>query len=255
MIIYFSGTGNSRYAAEYIGLVTEDTVVDAKDYIQRKKTADFTSDKPYVFVCPTYAWRIPRLFSEWIQKGEFTGNPQAYFVMTCGDSIGGSSAYLEQLCREKKFKYKGVAPIVMPENYIALYPVPDREESARILAAADGVLKEVSLTIKKGKNLPTASKKIVAALQSTLINPLFYTMFVSAKGFYVTDKCIDCGKCRMLCPCNNITMGHGHPHWENVCTHCMACISGCPTEAIEYKKKSVGKRRYYNTTHPLPDVK
>ena len=26
----------------------------------------------------------------------------------------------------------------------------------------------------------------------------------------------------------------------------MACISGCPAEAIEYGKRTVGKRRYYN---------
>ncbi|MFQ8599465.1 MAG: 4Fe-4S binding protein [Oscillospiraceae bacterium] len=32
---------------------------------------------------------------------------------------------------------------------------------------------------------------------------------------------------------------------EGNCTHCMACIGGCPTEAIDYKSISKGKRRYY----------
>ena len=36
----------------------------------------------------------------------------------------------------------------------------------------------------------------------------------------------------------------GRPVWNGNCTHCMACICNCPVEAIEYGKKSVGKRRY-----------
>lgn len=38
----------------------------------------------------------------------------------------------------------------------------------------------------------------------------------------------------------------GGPVWGKRCTHCMACICGCPAEAIEYGKRTVGKRRYYN---------
>ncbi|WP_366008713.1 4Fe-4S binding protein [uncultured Eubacterium sp.] len=33
--------------------------------------------------------------------------------------------------------------------------------------------------------------------------------------------------------------------WGNQCTHCMACICYCPTEAIKYGKKSIGKPRYH----------
>ncbi len=44
---------------------------------------------------------------------------------------------------------------------------------------------------------------------------------------------------------NNIRMENGKPVWGQACTHCMACICYCPTEAIEYGKKSVGKPRYH----------
>ena len=36
----------------------------------------------------------------------------------------------------------------------------------------------------------------------------------------------------------------GKPVWGNDCTHCMACICKCPTEAIEYGKVSIGQNRY-----------
>ena len=59
------------------------------------------------------------------------------------------------------------------------------------------------------------------------------------------NKCVGCGKCAQLCPLNNIHLENGKPMWGDTCTHCMACISACPTQAIEYKKISVGKPRYY----------
>jgi len=60
-----------------------------------------------------------------------------------------------------------------------------------------------------------------------------------------TDKCIGCGKCKTLCPLNNIEIKKKRPLWNGNCTHCMACISYCPTEAIEYKTKTKNQSRYY----------
>ena len=39
-------------------------------------------------------------------------------------------------------------------------------------------------------------------------------------------------------------MQEGRPVWGNRCTHCMACISGCPARAIEYGSATRGKARY-----------
>ncbi|MFR6667425.1 MAG: 4Fe-4S binding protein [Thomasclavelia spiroformis] len=39
------------------------------------------------------------------------------------------------------------------------------------------------------------------------------------------------------------------PKWNNRCTQCMACIGGCPLNAIEYKKMTQNKVRYYLKEH------
>ena len=50
--------------------------------------------------------------------------------------------------------------------------------------------------------------------------------------------------CEKLCPLNNIELQNKEPVWGTNCTHCMACICGCPKEAIEYGRISKGKVRY-----------
>ncbi|MGN0714279.1 MAG: EFR1 family ferrodoxin, partial [Anaerovoracaceae bacterium] len=87
-----------------------------------------------------------------------------------------------------------------------------------------------------------SEKKIVVG--STVLNPIMYAMMISAKGFKVTDKCTGCGQCESRCPLNNVKLTDGKPIWGKDCTHCMACIAGCPAEAIEYGKKTQGKPRY-----------
>ncbi len=94
-------------------------------------------------------------------------------------------------------------------------------------------------------NQPLPKKQPGKAMRSKVLNPIMYSMMISAKGFRVTDQCTGCGQCEQRCPLNNIKPANGKPVWGNQCTHCMACIAGCPHEAIEYGKKTVGKPRHY----------
>lgn len=57
MIIYFSGTGNSRFAAEVIQEHIGGACVNAFDFIKNETNGDFHSETPFVFVSPTYSWR------------------------------------------------------------------------------------------------------------------------------------------------------------------------------------------------------
>ncbi len=250
MVIYFSGTGNSRYAAETIALQTKDKLVCSNEHIKAGKTADFFSDTPFVFVCPTYAWKLPVIFSSFIESGSFSGSDSAYFVMTCGNDIGNAGAYIEKLCAKKGLKMKGVSALVMPENYLAVYDVTEKSEAKLLISEADKTLKALSDFIGKGQDLPKVKTGLTDILKSSLFNPVFYSLIVSSKGFHVTDKCVSCGKCTELCPLNNIKLEQGKPLYGDNCTHCMACICACPTEAIEYKKRTFGKERYYNSSSP-----
>ena len=91
MVIYYTGTGNSRYTAQALSHMLGDELTDAGTYIKAGRKAHLSSQRPWVFVSPTYSWRIPRIFEAFIRNGRFIGSRQAYFVMTCGDDVGAAA--------------------------------------------------------------------------------------------------------------------------------------------------------------------
>ena len=55
MILYFTGTGNSRYIAKRIAEALGDELLSMNDRIKAGDTSPVTSDKRLVIVTPTYA--------------------------------------------------------------------------------------------------------------------------------------------------------------------------------------------------------
>lgn len=244
MIVYYTGTGNSRYAAQYLAHALGEPLIDSFDTIRRGGGTLLTSDTPWIFVCPAYAWRIPRVFEEYISRSRFQGHRKAYFVMTCGDGIGDARRHLSKLCTRWGLEFMGVGKVVMPENYLAMFEVPTAKQSAVIRRTAHWTLEKIANAIRDGQPLSAPRPGFRGVLQTWLVNGPFYALCVKAKNFRADDRCIGCGECVRRCPLNNVELANGKPRWGKNCTHCMACICCCPTEAIEYGKISTGKYRY-----------
>lgn len=245
MVFYFSGTGNSQHAAKQMASELGDKLVSINQCLKKAGKNTFHSERPLVFVVPTYAWRMPGAVERWIRRTRFEGNQNAYFVLTCGGSVGNAAAYAKKLCVEKGLQFLGLAPVAMPNNYVALSNTPDAAECTAILEKAGERVSSLSVLIQKGEPFPDAPISFKDRMNSGPVNGLFYALFVHDKGFTASDACISCGKCAKRCPLNSIRIEDGKPVWKGNCTHCMACIGGCPVEAIEYKSVSKGNRRYY----------
>ena len=245
MVLYFTGTGNSRYIATRISEALGDELLSMNDRIKEGDTSPVTSDKRLVIVTPTYAWRIPRIVRDHLAETDFPCGAQAWFVMTCGSEIGNAAKYNRALCQEKQLTYMGTAQIIMPENYIAMFNAPQAEEARQIVARAEPDIDRVISAIKTGQKFALPRNNLYDRFMSGSVNPIFYSFFVKANAFAAGDACTGCGQCARLCPTNNITIQNGKPVWGGDCTHCMSCICRCGAEAIEYGKKSLGKPRYH----------
>jgi ferredoxin len=243
MVFYFSGTGNSRYVAKKIAKVTGDEIISIN---QRLKDQDYnavSSKQPLVFVGPIYAGRFPRVMDDYIKRVEFTETKCAYFIGTCAQTPWRTAEYVEKLCEKKSFSLFGFHSIIMPQGYVVGGGTQQKEVNDKILKEAEPKIEKIAETIRNKQMLP--KEQPGRAVMSKVLNPIMYSMIISARSFTTTAQCTGCGQCKDRCPLNNIKLVNSRPIWGKNCTHCMACIAGCPSEAIEYGKKTQGKPRYY----------
>ena len=70
MIVYFSGTGNSRFAAEFLAKRLGDELLDAGRRIKTGERESIHSDRPWIFTSPIYAWRMANVMAEYIRCTE-----------------------------------------------------------------------------------------------------------------------------------------------------------------------------------------
>lgn len=124
MVICFSGIGNSKYIVDRIAASLQEKLLCMNERIKSGNTGSVKTGENLIVVVPTYAWRIPRVVSDWIGQTEFVGAKNVWYVMSCGSGIGGADIYNRKLSEKKGIKHMGTAQIIMPEskNNISGYP-------------------------------------------------------------------------------------------------------------------------------------
>ena len=248
MILYFTGTGNSRYIAQELANLCSDELVSINRHMRQRNMDPynaqyaFESDLPFVVVCPTYCWHVPKVVEEFLRESRFLGSHDMYFLLTCGSGTGQAYSHAKEICKELGMNYMGLSSILMPENFITLFHAPDADEAVGIIRASKPQLENISAQIMSRH---TIRDSYAGPAMPTLLYRLFYRLFVHDRKFYVKDNCTGCSACAKLCPLVNIRMKDRRPVWQGHCTQCQACISVCPVDAIEFGHRAKGKRRYY----------
>ena len=248
MILYFSGTGNSRYAASIISELCHDELLSINRLLRQRKQDpynarySFSSEKPFVIVCPTYCWHVPKVVETFLADSRFLSSRKMYFVLTCGSGTGDAHRHAKEICQNLDMDFQGLASVKMPENFICMFRAPSADEAVGIIRAAKTQAENLANLIQRG--LPLTDSNAGPAIPDFAYR-LFYRGFVHDRRFKVTDSCTGCGTCAGLCPMSNISMRNRRPVWLGNCTQCQACIAACPVDAIEFGRRTRGKRRYY----------
>ena len=68
MIFYFSGTGNSKWAAKTLALETGDTLVSIPEVIKSDCSFTLEKDEHVGFIFPIHGWRVPNIVKEFLTK-------------------------------------------------------------------------------------------------------------------------------------------------------------------------------------------
>lgn len=248
MIFYFSGTGNTKYLAEKISEKLGEPLVSIADALKNEKTV-FTAEKgeSVGFVIPVYFSGVPKCVREFIEKMSLTlkGDNYIFTALTCGGSTANAGKMLKKLLTEKGLIVNAAYSAVMVDNYIPMYNIRTQEDADKKLLEINPNIDLLADKIAEKKDGDFDDNK-GAKIMTAVMYP-FYKPFRKTKKFYVTDKCISCGKCESGCVDRAIKIKNGKPVWtKSECTQCLRCINACPAIAIQFGKATEKRNRFIN---------
>jgi ferredoxin len=243
MILYFSGTGNSKYVAEQLSEeLGENTLVD----IPNAPSSISLRHEQIIWIFPIYSWGVPPIVMRYIQSVEISGAWRHWMVCTCGDDIGFAHKQWRKAITERGWDAGGSFSVVMPNTYTLMkgFDVdPDHIISDKI-AAAPGRIHDIATCMQQGREPDDVITGRFASIKSKIIYPWFVKHTMSPKPFHTTDTCIGCGKCAQHCPLHNINISERRPSWGLNCALCLRCYHICPTHAVAYGHSTIGKGQY-----------
>ena len=285
MIFYFSGTGNTKWAASKLAAATREDLISIAPYM-RADDSSHNLAEPFIlkenerlgFVFPVHGWRVPKLVREFISKmkilrepSDATGGnkakaddcqknrPFAYCVCTAGDSIGLTIENLnEVISQNPSLQALGITEVsssyslIMPESYIGL-PFMDVDPKEREIRKKENAAQELAVVCEEIFDRKEGINRLVKGpipwFFTKVVGGFFENVLITDKRFHVEkDRCVKCGICANVCPVGDIKGGHGeYPVWlhHKDCLTCFTCYHHCPHHAIEFGNQTQKKGQYY----------
>lgn len=247
MIFYFSGTGNTKWAASKLAAATREDLISIAPYM-RADDSSHNLAEPFIlkenerlgFVFPVHGWRVPKLVREFICKmkilrepiqrepsdataenkakadDNLKNRPFAYCVCTAGDSIGITIENLnEVISQNPSLQTLGITEVsssyslIMPESYIGL-PFMDVDPKEREIRKKENAAQELAVVCEEIFDRKEGISRLVKGPI-----PWFFTKVVG--GFFenvlITDKRFHVEKDR--------------------CVKCGICANVCPVGDIK----------------------
>lgn len=241
MILYFTGTGNSRWVAERLAEATHDAAIfSIADCLKRGALPEGLADAEKVgVVFPIHSWYAPRVVVDFLVGLRLPRCRYRYAVCTCGDDVGKGMSRLA-----KHFPLDAAWSVAMPNTYIPMFNLDGDVLCRQKIADARRLIASMAEAVLLQQKVWHVHEGSTAWLKTYLVNPLFARLVISSEKFHVDEGCISCGMCGKSCPVRNILLLEGHPVWGKQCIHCMACVHVCPQKVIQYGKGTRKKGRY-----------
>lgn len=236
MILYFSGTGNSKYCAEYIASRTNDELLSINDMMKRNLYyLDCKGCERLGIVAPVYDFDLAYPVAEFLEDLKLDNLPPdcyVYSILNCGSMKGNSSQTLRDILAKKNITLNSAFTVFMPDNYVLSFKQKSPAKKQATLERAYKALKDIAEAVSQKHQAHVPNGRVPRFVMS-LIHRYFIPYQRKVSGFTVDDSCIGCGLCERVCPRNIITLKDNRPVWtHDNCACCLACLHRCPKQAI-----------------------
>lgn len=240
--IYFSGTGNSRYALEtFLNLLDESAKVCSIE--DENTAARIKENQELVFAYSVQYSNIPKMLKDFIdQNKELWKDKEVFVIATMGLFSGDGAGILARRLKNYGARITGGLHLKMPDS-IADEKALKRpfEKNRELVLAAERKIHKAVQEIQGGKP-PREGIGPLYHLAGLFGQRLYFygkTRHYSDRVKIDPEKCVGCGKCVGLCPMENLELAQGVAKAGNRCTMCYRCINTCPKQAITLLGKRI----------------
>lgn len=224
MIFYFSGTGNTKWAASKTAEALGDQLIDIAATLKHADGGstfcyELKDDEPIGFFFPVHGWRPPLIVKEFVSRLRLSQADRfCYVVCTAGDNVGEAVDILEKDLAAVGITVHSAISLIMPESYVGLpfMDVDKPEKEAKKKREADEKLSRFIEDIRQRRH---GVRDILIGnwprINSRLIGDVFIRWIIKDTPFRVDpDRCIGCGLCTRNCPVGDMAMDENkHPIW------------------------------------------
>ena len=259
MIFYFSGTGNTRWAAEQLAAATQERLFFIPEELKTACEYTLENDERIGFCFPVHGWQPPRIVREFVRRLSLRPLPSstspshshyAYALCTCGDSTGLAMTMLAKELAAKGITLQSSQSLIMPESYVCLpfmyTDTPEREREKKEQARLE-LDRYIAVVQQRQCGYSQLTLGLTPWTFSHVIGAYFNRFMITDKKFTVdADVCTHCGQCARVCPVGDIEFTNV-PTWKNdsSCTCCLSCYHHCPVHAINYGNITRKRGQYY----------
>ncbi|MGB7566669.1 MAG: EFR1 family ferrodoxin [Chitinivibrionales bacterium] len=254
VLYYFSGTGNSLQTARDIAAKLGDAQLVAirKPFQQ---SYDVSAERTGI-VFPVYMWGLPIIVKEFAERLAVAPDKYIFAVATFGGFPAGALGMLSRVLKSKGMTLSAAFGVGMPGNYLPLYGARSKESQQKSFTSA---VPKIDLIVEKVRKRETAGVDKNSWIVNAIFSGFLYNggskkLRTADKKFILQETCTKCGICAKVCPVENIKLVEGKPTWLNHCEQCLACLQWCPVEAIQYAKKTIGRKRYHHPSITVSDM-
>lgn len=232
--IYFSGTGNSRYALELFCKNYDENAevvsIEDENITDKIKNNDFL-----VFSYPVQYSTVPKILRDFIlDNSALWGNKKVFVIATMGLFSGDGSGILARILHNYKAEIIGGLHLKMPDS------IADEKALKRSFDKNKLLIEKSKQKIIKSVNLMKLGKPTKEGIGFFYRMAGFFgqRLFFGHKTKHYSDKlkinneCISCSLCVSLCPMKNIRIEDKKAISGDKCTMCYRCVNNCPKQAI-----------------------
>jgi ferredoxin len=253
VIYYFSGTGNSlKIAWSLTNALGDADVINIAKAVREPAVAPLADRVGIVY--PVYMWGMPLIVNRFIDK--LKTDKYIFAIANCGGMAAGALVHTKRRIESNGMKLSSGFVLKMPGNFTPMYGAQSTASQQKLFDKTEARIRGIANIIKTGEERDIERGTF---LTNWVFSGIVYNLCSPKipeqdKSYWVNDKCTSCALCEKVCPVDNINLANGRPLWNHHCELCMACLQWCPTEAIQYGRKTANRTRYRNPNVKASDL-